>query len=377
MRPFLAIIIVFVLIGSLGCSVGGDGMEQPAAAPGNAGAGGADSFPAAAEDQGPAPDFSGMSFISLEVQPDENPIFVIDGRGYMQMSEDGFDRGHAADLVAGIDSILKARGIPLVYVATLPRFDTKDFSKAKKKDFFGQRHDDLIESLSRAGVDVLDAKKELADAGERYLYPFKTDLHLETAGEFRTAMLLADKLESIGIEIPDKDIVFDPKSYLIESYELNGNLATWDDIAIIGNDEFEFWIPVFDTDLTLENPAIDSVRSGTFRETIMNGMEYKESHAREYGPYWVRNYLQYPCTYYTIDNHMNEDGPRLLFLIDSIALRTTAYFSLGAGHITIVDPREGGIDHLNEEIFYGEYDAVIIAAASRSFYQGVALVNEG
>ena len=53
-------------------------------------------------------------------------------------------------------------------------------------------------------------------------------------------------------------------------------------------------------------------------------------------------------------------------------MRAVAYMSLGAGHISVIDPRgEGGAEALAQAIESGEFDAVIIAGGGRDFYIGI------
>ncbi|MCL2112229.1 MAG: hypothetical protein FWH32_08335 [Clostridiales bacterium] len=327
------------------------------------------------EPEDPPPDFSHLTFVSTDTQFQDDWALVRDARGYMQMVEDGFDSELAAGLMADIADILEQRNIPFVYVLPPPRFDMDDLPMSQDIDFFGQRHESFVDALKQTDIDVLDVQKELEAAGEPHLYPFKTDLHLETAGEFRTAMLLADKLGSLGVEIKDRNIAFNEGSYIVEPYAFRGWIPRWsDDPRPIEDDVFEIWLPEFDTRLTLENPSDDIVKQGTFQETVMNGKEKDESLTQDPNTNWVTNYMQWPSPYYTIENHMNEGGARLLVLLDSYLMRAVAYFSLGVGHITIIDPREeGGVGHLNDAIFSGDYDAVVIAAGVRDFFHSFAL----
>jgi hypothetical protein len=69
---------------------------------------------------------------------------------------------------------------------------------------------------------------------------------------------------------------------------------------------------------------------------------------------------------------MRKDGCRLLFIIDSYAFRTASYMSLGAGHVTVIDPRgKGSEEYLRAAMDNGDFDAVIVAAGGKDFYEKI------
>jgi len=366
----------------------------------------------------PLAELTGASFLVMGKKSADNYNYFKDGAGCMQLLEDDFDRPRAEKQIQTLAGAFEGRGVPFIFVAMPPRFDKEDFPVARELDFFGQHDEKMIAALSGGGIDVLDAGQLMKDSGARYLYPFKTDIHLETEGEFETARLLAEKLSSMGLEIMGRDSVFDKGSYEIVPYAFTGNLVKSYGVSYtFGGDIFELWYPLFDTDLTVTNPGLpilgpdiaaadlslpiadpdgaaadpglpiadpdiavtdpdlattnpDDVvsKQGPFAESVMNGMELRGSA----NPYWVINYLQYPSPYYTIVNNNNKDGCKLLFIIDSYAMRTVAYLSLGAGRIDVIDTRsDGSAEYLRQAMETGGYDAVLVAAGGKDFYNSI------
>jgi hypothetical protein len=320
-------------------------------------------------------EISGATYLTLNKRAVDNYAFIKDGNGNMQILEEWYDREHAQAQITMLADGFEGRGIPFVFLSMPPRFDKEEFQIALERDFFGQRDDRNIEVLTSYMINVLDSGVELADEGKASLYPFKTDIHLQTEGEIETARLLADKLSEFGVEIKDRDIIFDRDNYTVVSRYFAGNLVVNVGTGFTdGSDVFELWYPDFETDLTVESPGEEILKTGPFAESVMNGMDNPERLARDKNPYWVLDYLQFPSPYYTIENNLQKDGPRLLCIIDSYAMRTIAYLSLGAGHITVIDPRqEGGMSHLIAAMESGEYDAAVIAAGGRDFYNSLDL----
>jgi len=321
----------------------------------------------------PLAEVGGISYLALNKKSVDNYYYIKDGNGNMQLLEDDFDRPRSEEQALRLADAFGQRGVPFIFLSLPPRFDKEDFRIANELNFFGQRDEKMLAAFEAAGVETLDAGRELKDEGARYLYPFKTDIHLETAGEFETARLLAGKLASLSVEIEDAGEIFDRNNYTVEAHSFVGNLVKSSGTAYTGGaDCFELWRPVFDTDLTVENPKEGVLKSGPFESSVMNGMVAPENAGLNHTPYWVLNYLQYPSAYYTVDNDLRPDGARLLFIIDSFAMRTAAYLALGAGHITVIDPRgENSAFYLAQAMEEGEYDAVIVAAGGNTFYDSM------
>ena len=322
----------------------------------------------------PLKEVTGFSYMALNKRAIDNFSYIKDFSGNMQLVEDDFNKAQAEEQILILADAFGERDIPFLFVSMPPRFDIEDFPIARELDFYGQHEAGMLGSLSDAGVWTLDTKQELKDAGLPYLYPFKTDIHLQTKGEIEAARLIAEELSAYGVEINDADIIFDRNNYTVETYDFGGNLIRSAGLIFTGGlDDFELWFPDFETDLTVEDPVKNKVtKRGPFSESVMNQMDPNTTTAG-FTLYWVVNYLQYSTPYSTIDNNLNKDGPRLLFIIDSYSFRTVSHMSLGAGHITIIDPRQrGSKKHLIEAMENGEYDAVIVAAGGKEFYEKIS-----
>ncbi|MCL2111203.1 MAG: hypothetical protein FWH32_02910 [Clostridiales bacterium] len=326
----------------------------------------------------PLAEVSGVSYLAMGKTSTDNYTYAKDKAGNLQLREDGFDRERSAEQMYVIAEAFASRGIPFVFAALPPRFEDEDFLIGTELSFFGSHDAYMLQAAREAGIDTLDVRQKLINEGLRHQYSFKTDIHLETEGEVEAARVLSGHLASLGIEIRDRDIIFDRNNYNVETQRFAGNLVKSSGIVYThGSDAFELWYPNFHTDLTVESPARRGARSvsksGQFSESVMNGMEPRgEGYTFSNTQYWVLNYLQYPSAYCTVENNMHPDGARLLVIMDSYATRMASYLSLGAGHITVIDPRgDGSAGYLFEAMENGEYDAVVMAAGTRDFYDKI------
>jgi hypothetical protein len=306
-------------------------------------------------------DLYGLFNLALGKQSLDNFSLLKDGENRMQSTQEGFDREHAVSAVTALSETFAARGIPLIFVSEPPRYSQESFPVSAQVNFFGGRDSEFLQALTEAGVDVLVAKRDENVA-------LKTDMHLTTATEFDVARQIADRLVGQGVDYRESDIIFDLANYDTERHPMYGNLVkSAGRFFTQGGDDFELFHPRFETDFTIVNPESSVEKSGDFRHTLMNGMEDRLD--IDPMPYWVLDYLQYPSGFYTITNHKQEDGCKILFVMDSVAMRTAAYLALGAGQVTVIDPRgENGDTHLAEEMRSGDYDAVIVEGGGEEFF---------
>lgn len=291
----------------------------------------------------------------------DNFSLIKDEDGMMQKTQENYNREEAVTSIVTISDAFNERGIPVIFVSQTPRFTEETFPISKEINFFGTRDNEFLAALSDAGVDVLETESIENVA-------LKTDMHLTTRAEFDIAYQIANRLEIMGIDYKDSDTIFDLENYDSTIYPFYGNLVkSAGRHFTFGADDFELLYPCFETDLTMENSETGIVKRGDFREAIMNGMEDNLDIVKE--PYWVLDYLAYPSAKCVITNHKNEGGCNILFVMDSVAMRTASYLALGVGQITIIDPRgANGTELLLEEMRTGDYDAVIIECGGEEFY---------
>ncbi|GHU66544.1 hypothetical protein AGMMS49983_16400 [Clostridia bacterium] len=309
----------------------------------------------------PLIDLYGVVNLGLDKKSLDNFTLLKDSENKMQSTQEGFDRLHAEEAVMILSESFAQRGIPLLFVSEPPRVTEESFPVSAEVHFFGSRDPEFLRALTESGVDVLEAASE----GEVAL---KTDMHLTTAAEMDVARQIAEWLKRQGIDYRDDDLIFDLANYDAASHLFYGNLVKSSGrYYTLGGDDFELLYPRFETDFTIDNPEGNIERRGDFRHSLMNGMEDQlEINAN---PYWVLDYLQYPSARYTITNHKQEGGCKILYVMDSVAMRTAAYLALGAGEVTVIDPRgANGNALLIEAMNTGDYDAVIVEGGGQDFY---------
>lgn len=233
---------------------------------------------------------------------------------------------------------------------------------------------DYIEPLKSAaqseGALYLDLSTCLAEGGfaSKDIF-FRTDIHYKTQTEFYALQRIVEFLEEqTKLRFMDRDKVLMPDSYRVESYPFLGNLAN---LSVgeyyVGEDDFVYYLPKFDTSLHLENPAGTVVRSGDFENVCMNG--YRDLYGYDKRVYRVTDYLQWPSPYYRITNDLVQKND-VLVIGCSMSMRTMAYMTLMCKSVTVLDPRYFGEMDMLGQALESNYDAVIVFPSSNLLDSG-------
>lgn len=257
-----------------------------------------------------------------------------------------------------MDRYCKEMGIPFLYVP-VPEKNDGSIPEAlvNKKQYF-EKLRNIIAGQNIDLIDVNDILNQVEMPKDEFF--FKTDIHLTTEGELLIANAVAKSLREEGVYVGDELITgIDDSRYHIRSHKLLGNLVRSVGKYYNGQDIFNEYAPVNDTDTQFTMTDLVSnniIRQGTYSQVITNGYELLEKEDQ----YWVTNYLRFAEYAYNIENKQT-DGPDLLVICDSYAYRTVAFLTLGCNNITVIDPRYpvDGFDAIETAIERYNYDAVI------------------
>jgi len=255
---------------------------------------------------------------------------------------------------------LDEQNIPLLYIQMPPREPAQDRNPEQlfqTRTYYGQINDAIkdkqITCLDEQEILIGDGHPDLQD------FYFKTDIHTTTKGEIWMTNKISEKLrQSFGIAIPQVISETD-SNWKKHSHPFLGNFAQSIGEYYIGTDTFEEYLPSFSTHLKVKDVWENWEAEGSFEEVLMNN--YDKLADDETYTYWITNYLRYGQGGYHIENS-SSDGPRLLFICDSLCYRTLSYLSLGCSRITILDPRfypENADDPVEKVLSESSYDAVI------------------
>lgn len=293
--------------------------------------------------------------------------YVRDDAGIMQYIEPAFDTAPFLNSMKELKYVLNQKGIPLLFVELPDRGEYFDFRGTLH--YSGEPLPELIEALRSSEIDILKIADQIKlDSPRMYReYFFPTDSHLTTKADYCNAKLITDHLSKIySIPFPMSDVVYNPANWEWTPKEWLGGFGRLGGRSFSGADTFTTFLPNFETQMRLTVPETGIVKMGGFYEVMTAGYEaYQENH-----PYWILNYGWHEQPVYTYQNLLLEEGPRLLVICDSFALRTNTFLAMNASTLTVLDPRYfNGKDYLAEYLSVDSYDAVVVLGGSSGFFQ--------
>lgn len=250
------------------------------------------------------------------------------------------DNSDNAGRLADFSDMLRADGIPLLYVQA-PEKDQKnnDGMPAGVPDYGNQHADRLLEVLRARGVETLDLRDAFAAAPEPYsFYFFKTDHHWKPEGAFLAFQQVSRRLEeSYGFEIPSE--ITDESDYNKKIYPrwFLGSQGKRVGTLYAGVDDISLIFPKFDTHLTFEIPIHQISRTGSFLDTVI---DYTQIDTKDYynkNPYAMYTGGDFPLN--VIRNDRNPEGKRVLLIRDSYSCAFAPFLALACKELDIVDLR--------------------------------------
>ncbi len=291
--------------------------------------------------------------------------FIKDDKGIIQSVYQMTMSDDFADDVIALSQKLAQKNIPFVYMIEPDRAIgnplIEQFTKRQSL------HSDIRNTFEAAGIDVLDlsvAMQSGQSTSAKEDFFFRTDVHLSTAAEFWMSTLLAEHLkDEYGILFSQMEQIYDMGNYTMQYFDFLGNNARSAGRWFTGVDQFEKYIPDFQTDLTMTDFSGVQTRKGDFQSVYMNSVENAAD--IDLYTYWIVDYGQWPSPYYEYRNNLNPDAPRILMLIDSIFLRGTGFLTLGSSQVTVVDIRYSeGFPYVEYALDKNQYDAVVLCGST-------------
>lgn len=304
-----------------------------------------------------AKDIYGLGLMAMNKNVVGNSEYIKDDAGIMQLICEPISHNNYLSGLSELSKTLQNSETPFIYINLPDR--GKNFSVADSFCYFGKKYDDITSELKNLNIDVLDIDKEIIETSQIHYddFFFRTDIHLYTESEFKIANLITNHLATeYSLFFPYTDTVFDQNMYEWTPHSFYGNTCGSSGSFFAGTDTFQTFTPLFETQLKLTIPLANIVKEGTFNDVMTN--QYIDNGENIY---WVTNYGHFTEPIYKYDNALCSEGPRLLFICDSLFMRTFTFLAMNSSHITVVDPRFfNGIDWVTECLNVEKYDAVII-----------------
>lgn len=247
------------------------------------------------------------------------------------------DHGKAVARLAGV---LDQRDIPLLYVQAPQKLEQDDPRLPQGVTDYGNDYaDQLLDMLEEHGVDHLDLRETLAQAGGEWRdWFFRTDHHWTPEAAFTAHQTLSDVLRrDYGFHIASHHT--DPRFFRQVTYEdfFLGSQGKRVGTLYGGVDDITLWKPTYSTDFTYSVPIYEIERTGAFDKSLLFPERVEERDYFGGNPYTLYAGGDYPLA--RIYNHMEPDGKRVMLLRDSYACAITPFLALDCGELITVDLR--------------------------------------
>lgn len=244
---------------------------------------------------------------------------------------------------------LADRDIPLLYLQAPSKITGDDDLPYGVTDTSNQNADALLAALDEAGVDYLDFRQTLRDAGGDWgNWFYVTDHHWNPEGAFTAFQALCRKLTDYDQTLPvsrgekRRPITIDEKWTQRDSYDTStlqdfflGSQGKRVGSLYAGMDDFTLWVPKAPT--LLSNNADTPARHGDAEETVLYPERLEETDPFDANPYTYYAGGDYGFT--RIKNYYNPQGPKVLLIRDSYACAITPFLAYSCSELDILDPR--------------------------------------
>jgi hypothetical protein len=267
---------------------------------------------------------------------------------------------YATRLAIFRDTLAEKKEIPLLYVQAPQKYHP-DAGVTLPDGFANHANlqaDTFLQRLEKLDVDTLDLRSALLETGRYSSLFFTTDHHWTAEGAFTGWQALAEKLEQdYSFNIPFT--ATNPrywKQITLEDFFL-GSQGKRVGSSYAGLDDFEIWLPGFETDFSYEIPIQNYLDEGSFAEALLFPQYLENENIYKNNPYVFFSGGDFPFA--RMKNLNNPNGPTVVLLRDSFACPFAPFMALGCGELVTIDLRHFRGD-LMEYISWVRADMVVV-----------------
>lgn len=248
----------------------------------------------------------------------------------------------------GLKKAASGYGSKVMYVMTPDKYikGKTEFEKGIPYNYANETADNFLTSLKKNGVDTLDFRELMKEDGKYTPDSFyKTDHHWKVQTAFWAYTKFIDVLEGkYGLQFPDKDMYTNLNNFNQITYKDSylGSMGRKEGILYSGAEDFTFIYPKFDTNFYfyLQEGTKKIESQGRFEQSIAftsllsgKGDIYDSMNDKFF------TYMDGNPGFAQINNYNQPNGPKVLFIKDSLMVPVASFFSLGCSKVYMIDPR--------------------------------------
>ena len=220
---------------------------------------------------------------------------------------------------------------------------SKEYSEEDLPDgvisYANQKYYNMVAALEDKNIPHIAMRDYIeADGGEWYSYYYRSDHHWKNNAAFLAVQTISDYMFSIGLDGGRREEALQEANYEKKIYE-QVFLGTHGRMAgryYTGLDDYDLWLPKYDTEYTLDVPSEGIHKEGTFEDCFVN---YQNVAHYSFDYYAYYTYLDRDYDHIRITNRMNPDGPKLVIIRDSVAVPVSVFLASQCSSIDLIDLR--------------------------------------
>lgn len=256
-----------------------------------------------------------------------------------------------------------------------PSKQTED--KRLPKEILGyelNKYAEMITYLEENKVPYIDMRKALLETERDYTdFFFDTDHHWNTSAAFICYQQIAHEMRGMGFEI--EETLLEEDKYKKDFFEdvFMGSRARIVGPYFGGVDDYELWLPAFDTLFEWRVPEADIQKEGTFAECFLF-----EENLREYSYDYYAYYAYFNKDYGLMEiiNHNKKDGARIILVKDSMAVPVATFLMHQCAELDVIDLRYPMEMDVEEYILQQNPDLIIYLFGTGYLHDRNAIVIE-
>lgn len=250
--------------------------------------------------------------------------------------------------VKNFDDGIENKDKKLIYLMTPDKVikGSTKFETGIPYSYSNETADNFLQGLNENGITNIDLRENLYKSGipSNELF-YKTDHHWKTETVFFEFGQVVDMFkEKYGLNLDPNNFYTNKENYNFIKYNNSyiGSMARKAGKYYTGVDDFTIIYPKFKTSYTFysKNGEVEDNLQGRFEDALISTYPLnleKDSYGLEADKYFSYLYGNWGLVH--VHNKDNANGPKLLFIKDSLAVPLTAFLSTVCSDIYLLDPR--------------------------------------
>lgn len=253
-----------------------------------------------------------------------------------------------AKRTADLKNGLKNKNSKFIYLMTSDKYikGYSEFYYGIPYNYANETADNFLKLLKKYNVSTIDFRNNLSKSGIPLSQIFyKTDHHWTTQTAFWEAGQLVKMLnEKYNLNLDPGGYYTNKENYNFITYKASflGSLGRKAGVAYSGIDDFTLIYPKFSTDFSFYSKTgnVEIKAQGRFEDALLSTGPFRgESDLYDLNAY---KYFTYLCGNQGIEhivNKNNPNGPKMVFIKDSLIVPVAAFLSTVCSEVYLVDPR--------------------------------------